>query len=225
MGRLDRHSRVSNSNTDRANTRTMSRAKLCPENIHWRINWLLDESAEGNHVCARCLASFLTCQFINVWVRFCEWRCVSVRRLLWGFLFIFITEKSCSHIYVFPNMQSLWTTCRHRCRCLERRCLETALSVIPWVYYYTGGLSGPFGGLQVLFLRQQQMDCRTVQMKISELRSWKITTWTLCQVQPVYQQFELSGERGKHRLLSVWQHGKWLKFPCCIWVSHRGSFA
>ena len=100
-----------------------------------------------------------------------------------------------------------------------------ALSVIPWVYYYTGGLSGPFGGLQVLFLRQQQMDCRTVQMKISELRSWKITTWTLCQVQPVYQQFELSGERGKHRLLSVWQHGKWLKFPCCIWVSHRGSFA
>ena len=37
-----------------------------------------------------------------------EWRCLSVRRLLCGVLFIFIKEKSCSHRYVLLNIESIW---------------------------------------------------------------------------------------------------------------------
>ena len=49
---------------------------------------------------------FLAASSLMFGVRFCaaetlmmEWRCESLRRLLWGVLFIFITEKSCSHRY------------------------------------------------------------------------------------------------------------------------------
>ena len=39
-----------------------------------------------------------------------EWRCSSVRQLLCDVLFNFITEKSCSHRYVLPNIESIWAT-------------------------------------------------------------------------------------------------------------------
>ena len=82
-------------------------------------------------------------------VRFCavetrkmEWRCASVRRLLCGFLLIFITQKNCSHRYVLPNMQSIWESCRQSC------CRDEAwkLVLLHWrsissIRRFTGALS------------------------------------------------------------------------------------
>lgn len=67
-----------------------------------------------NFVRGGCLTSFLAASSsvfgVRIWavetVRM-EWRCASVGRLLCDVLFIFITEKSCSHTYVLTNTESL----------------------------------------------------------------------------------------------------------------------
>ena len=43
-----------------------------------------------------------------------EWRRSSVRRVLCEVLFIFIKENSCSHKYVLPNIESVWSAWERR---------------------------------------------------------------------------------------------------------------
>ena len=71
--------------------------------LHWDLPWCLNlffdasSSMFGVRLCAE--------EILRI-----EWRCSSVTQLLCVGLFNFITEKSCSHRYVLPNIESIWAT-------------------------------------------------------------------------------------------------------------------
>lgn len=130
-----------------------------------------------------------------------ESRCLSVRRLLCDVLFNFIKEKSCSHKYVLPNIESVWAAwIRSRGIVLGMKransAAPTLLYIFPSVCHCTGAQSTPFGGLVVRFPRQLQRDWRAVQTCSFRLQSQQIGVKSWRQVCWVYQQTVHSGPQG-----------------------------
>ena len=141
-----------------------------------------------------------------------------------------VLEPDAWHLFVTASssMQSIWAACRPSWGIIAGmmlwNCAAPTESYFPlsvllhWrsissIWRFTGALSTSVNGL----------------LNSSNLNFWAAKEENRC-VNSIPSAPSLSancavGRAVETYLISVWQHRKWLKFPCCIWVSHRGSFA